>query len=173
MVKVQNNPLASQYEQYVDGDLIFVLRYHMEHGQMWMLSVKTSALEVTPQRVDEFLLQVFQDVHRRRIEVLPFSPRIRAFMVKNTVLLRLVPNKTPGHFPNLPTAAALLQQRKTTVKIGAYKKAKAPKQPLVVHQKTTVQPVKRRNIERKRALRFTTVPRPQPIAGRPKVDSVS
>lgn len=132
MSTIQNNLMTSQYESYIDGELAFVLRYHMEGGQMWMLSVDTPKLMDRTSygpgwRMDAFLHEVFTDVHRRRMEVLPFSPRARAFVMKHPEFLHLVPGKTPGHFPDLRLAAAFSHRRKTVASPSAHTAAKVSK----------------------------------------------
>lgn len=121
MMKVHNNLQASRYEFYVEGLLAATLTYNMDAGRMWMLSVDTFAVEPPLKRTDGFLKEVFRDVHRRRLEVLPFSPAVRSFMVKNDVYLHLLPQSTPGHFPDIRRAAEAERLRRAALKRSKHK----------------------------------------------------
>lgn len=116
MTKVHNNLQASRYEFYAEGLLAATLSYSMDAGRMWMLSVETLAVEPPLKRTDGFLVGVFRDVHRRRLEVLPFSPAVRNFMVENNAYLHLLPKRTPGHFPDLRRAAEAERLRRAALK---------------------------------------------------------
>lgn len=124
-MKVQNNLLASRYELYMDGELSMTLSYHMESGQMWMLSLDATDPGDFKKHTEVFLQDVFKDVLRRRLEVLPFSPKARAFVVGNEAYLRLIPKTTPGHFPDLRLAAAVENHRRAKLKTNGRRKAVA------------------------------------------------
>lgn len=128
MLKVQNNVMGSRYELFDGGKVVLTLRYRMEHGQMWLLSMEDTATLMSQKNLDAFLGEVFKDVHRHRLETLPFCPTVREFMVRNPAYLQLLPKVTPGHFPDLHQAAALHQQRKKTLRPAVPKqKATTPK----------------------------------------------
>lgn len=101
MSTVQNNLEVSRYEMFVGGQLAGTAQYRMENGQLWLMS--TSMLPLTEGRAvpEEFLLEVFNDLRRRRIEVLPFCATAREFMMANPRFIDLVPKTPPGHFPHL------------------------------------------------------------------------
>lgn len=161
MSKVQNNAMSSRYELFADGAAVLTLRYRMEHGQMWMLSMENSAARMTRKNVDAFLVQVFQDVHRRRLEALPFCPTVRDFVVRNPTFLQLLPKETPGHFPDLHRTAALQQRRKKTLRASTSRQ-KASNIKLDNDLAAKSRPVVPRTTERTRAMQLQPAPAPVP-----------
>lgn len=149
MSKVHNNIMSSRYELFAEGTAVLTLRYRMEGGQMWMLGMENSAPHKSHQNVDAFLIQVFKDVHRRRLEALPFCPTVRDFVMRNPTLLQLLPKETPGHFPDLHRAAALQQQRRKTLRASAsQQKATTRKPDHVSIQNSRSEPVPTRVLDR-------------------------
>ncbi len=107
MPTVLNNLDMSRYEMFVDGQLAGILEYRMENDQIWLMSTEMYALAEVMTPVSDLLLGVLQNIRRRRIEVLPFCPVVRKFMVDNPLFLGLVPEDPPGHFPLRRESAAL------------------------------------------------------------------
>lgn len=161
MSKVQNNAMSSRYELFAEGTAVLTLRYRMERGQMWMLSMENSAAHMSPRNVDAFLIQVFKDVHRRRLEALPFCPTVRDFVVRNPTYLQLLPKVTPGHFPDLHRAAALQQRRKKTLRASTSRQ-KVGNIKFDNDLVTTSLPVVPRTTERTRAMQLQPAPAPVP-----------
>lgn len=107
MSTVQNNLALSQYELYVDGQLAGAIKYRMENDQLWLMS--TEMFSLLEGRADpvQFMLGTLRDLSRRRIEVLPFCPLAREFMISTPTFLALVPTDPPGHFPPLRKSASV------------------------------------------------------------------
>lgn len=119
MPTVQNNLEVSRYELYDDGQLAGTLAYRMENGQMWLMEARLLHLtEGNRFTLDEFLVRVFQDLMRRRIEVLPYCPEVRKSILRHPQYLKFIPQTLPGHFPLLSesAAAATVRARKTSKK---------------------------------------------------------
>ena len=110
MSTVQNNLQTSRYEMFVEGQLAGTVQYRMENDQLWLMSTEILPLADGRAVPEEFLLEVLQDLRRRRIEVLPFCAIAREFMMANPRFLGLVPKDPPGHFPLLRDSAALALQ---------------------------------------------------------------
>lgn len=83
------------------------LRYCMHNGQIWLLDTSMSSTYDQQAQLNYFYLWVFQDIQRRRIEVLPFCPKARQYMLANPHFLDFIPNNPPGHFTELKTTAGL------------------------------------------------------------------
>lgn len=99
MSTVQNNLELSRYEMYVEGQLAGVIKYRMENDQLWLMSTEMFTLLEGHADPAHFMLGALRDISRRRIEVLPFCPLAREFMLKTPNFLSLVPTDPPGHFP--------------------------------------------------------------------------
>lgn len=106
MPTVQNNLELSCYEVYERGQIAGILKYRMENGQMWLMSTHMSPLSEGPAVAEGKAIRlVLQDLWRRKIEVLPFCPVVRQFMMKNPLFLEYLPEDPPGHFPLLREGA--------------------------------------------------------------------
>ncbi|AIY03118.1 hypothetical protein ART_3519 [Arthrobacter sp. PAMC 25486] len=107
MSQIQNNLSASRFEFYEAGALSMTLRYCMHNGQIWLLDTSMSSTYDQQAQLNYFYLWVLQDIQRRRIEVLPFCPKARQYMLANPHFLDFIPNNPPGHFTELKTTAGL------------------------------------------------------------------
>lgn len=115
MPKVHNNLERSCYEVYEHGQVVGILKYKMENGQIWLMSTHTSPMAEVPALVETQLIRlVFEDLWRRKVEVLPFCPAVRAFMMANAVFMATLPEDPPGHFPLLRHAERKATRRTTT-----------------------------------------------------------
>lgn len=107
MSQIQNNLSASRFEFYEAGALSMTLRYCMHKGQIWLLDTSMTSTYDQQAQLNYFYLWVLHDIQRRRIEVLPFCPKARQYMLANPHFLDFIPNNPPGHFTELKTTAGL------------------------------------------------------------------
>lgn len=111
MSTVQNNLELSQYEMYVEGQLAGVTKYRMENDQLWLMSTEMFPLLEGSADPAHFMLGTLRDISRRRIEVLPFCPVAREFMLNTPNFLTLVPTDPPGHFPLMRKAVGFATEQ--------------------------------------------------------------
>lgn len=91
MGSVQHNFAKSRFDIYDDGIPAGYLQYQMFDGRMCFVLTELRTSYRSPTFVETFLGGILDDMHHRRLPVLPFCPVVRAFMASRPEYQNLVP----------------------------------------------------------------------------------
>lgn len=98
MHAVAHNSSRSRFEIYDDGCLAGFVRYRMQEGQMWLLSLQMLQDAGGKELAQELIRGTVIDLHRRRVPVLPFCPAVRRFISADRRYRSLVPPEQRSRF---------------------------------------------------------------------------
>lgn len=88
---IENNQELGRYELYEQGDLAGFVQYSMSGDELWCHYIQLKRRYKSESLVEELLLHVLEDVHHRRLAIMPFCPAMRAFMVERPGYAQLIP----------------------------------------------------------------------------------
>lgn len=109
---VRDNVKLSRFELYVDGDNVGHLQYETRRDQIWLLHT-TIDQRFRRSRLDNFFVaHVLENLHRRRIGVMPFCPTVRHYLAWHPEWTALIPVAERSRFRLSPGA----KSRKTTAR---------------------------------------------------------
>lgn len=101
---VRDNMKLSRFELYVDGDNVGHLQYETRQGQIWLLHT-TIEQRFRRSRMDNYFIgNVLENLHRRRLAVMPFCPAVRGYLAGHPEWATLIPASERSRF-RLPTAS--------------------------------------------------------------------
>lgn len=107
---VRDNMKLSRFELYVDGDNIGHLQYETRQGQIWLLHT-TIEQRFKRSRLDNYFIgNVLENLHRRRLAVMPFCPTVRGYLAGHPEWATLIPASERSRFRLTPAS----KSRKTT-----------------------------------------------------------
>ncbi|GAB3259956.1 GNAT family N-acetyltransferase [Arthrobacter pigmenti] len=92
MATVQHNFAASRFDLYDDGQRAGFLKYQMQQGRMCFLLTELAPRIRKRSEIGSILGAIFDDLHHRRMEVLPYCPVVRSFLATQPEYCRLVPS---------------------------------------------------------------------------------
>ena len=109
---VRDNAKLSRFELYVDGDNVGHLQYETRQEQIWLLHT-TIEQRFKRSRLDNYFIgNVLENLHRRRIAVMPFCPTVRGYLAGHPEWTALIPVAERSRFRLTPAA----RSRKTTAR---------------------------------------------------------
>lgn len=107
---VRDNMKLSRFELYVDGDNVGHLQYETRQGQIWLLHT-TIEQRFKRSRLDTYFIgNVLENLHRRRLAVMPFCPAVRGYLTGHPEWTALIPAEERSRFRLTPAG----KSRKTT-----------------------------------------------------------
>lgn len=107
---VRDNMKLSRFELYVDGDNVGYLQYETRQGQIWLLHT-TIEQRFKRARLDSYFVgNVLENLHRRRLAVMPFCPTVRGYLGGHPEWASLIPASERSRFRLTPAS----RSRKTT-----------------------------------------------------------
>lgn len=107
---VRDNMKLSRFELYVDGENVGHLQYETRQGQIWLLHT-TIEQRFKRARLDNYFIgNVLENLHRRRLAVMPFCPAVRIYLGGHPEWATLIPASERSRFRLTPATKA----RKTT-----------------------------------------------------------
>lgn len=107
---VRDNAKLSRFELYVDGDSVGHLQYEARQGQVWLLHTSIEQ-RFKRSRLDSYFVgNVLENLHRRRLAVMPFCPTVRSYLAGHPEWTALIPASERSRFRLTPAA----KSRKTT-----------------------------------------------------------
>lgn len=98
---VRHDPKGSQFVAYVDGNAAGHSHYQLHGNHVWVLSTVMDPHFTEPGVEDLLIEGLLQEVHRRRLALLPYCLRTRAYLSKHHRYLALVPPAERGKFRHL------------------------------------------------------------------------
>lgn len=103
---VRDNVKLSRFELYVDGDNVGHLQYENRSGQIWLLHTSLDQ-HFKRSRLDSyFISSVLENLHRRRLGVMPFCPTVRGYLSGHPQWTVLIPAEERSRFRLTPAAKA-------------------------------------------------------------------
>jgi hypothetical protein len=108
MTTVQHNFAASRFDLYDDGQRAGFLQYEMQQGRMCFLLTELAPRIRKRSEIGSILGAIFDDLHHRRMEVLPHCPVVRSFLAVRPEYCRLVPHDQLQQF-GLESGSALVR----------------------------------------------------------------
>jgi uncharacterized protein len=131
MHAIAHNSSRSRFEIYDDGCLAGFVRYRMQEGEIWLLSLQMLQDSGGKELAQELIRSTVIDLYRRRVPVLPFCPAVRRFISADRRYRSLVPAEQRSRFrldaangPSPAKAAA-----RTTVRAAVGTAARATDRP--------------------------------------------
>lgn len=99
---IQDNARLSRFELYVDGENAGHLQYESRQGQVWLLHTIIEQ-RFRRARLDNFFMgNVLENLHRRRLAVMPFCPVVRGYLVGHPEWTALIPTAERSRFRLTP-----------------------------------------------------------------------
>ncbi len=100
---VRDNLRLNRFELYVDGENAGHLQYEARQGQVWLLHTIIDQRFRRSQLDTYFVGNVLENLHKRRLAVMPFCPVVRGYMVGHPQLTALIPIAERSRFRLMPT----------------------------------------------------------------------
>jgi predicted GNAT family acetyltransferase len=88
---IENNREACRYELYESGDLAGFVQYSMSENEIWVHYTQLKRRYRSEEIIEELLVHILDDVHRRRLAIMPFCRAMRTLMDEKTEYAHLVP----------------------------------------------------------------------------------
>ncbi|WP_309072023.1 N-acetyltransferase [Arthrobacter sp.] len=107
---VRDNMKLSRFELYVDGENVGHLQYESRQGQIWLLHTNIEQRFKRARLDNYFIGNVLENLHRRRLAVMPFCPAVRGYLGGHPEWTTLIPASERSRFRLTPATKA----RKTT-----------------------------------------------------------
>lgn len=108
---VQDNARLSRFELYVDGENAGHLQYEARQGQVWLLHTIIEQ-RFRRSRLDTYFLgHVLENLHKRRLAVMPFCPMVRGYLVGHPQLAALIPASERSRFRLTPPAKTKIRTK--------------------------------------------------------------
>lgn len=104
---VRHDSKASQFVAYVDGNAAGHSDYQLHGNHVWVLSTVMDSRFAEPGVEDLLIEGMLQEVHRRRLALLPYCLRTRAYLSEHHGYLALVPPTERGKFRHLAPNASI------------------------------------------------------------------
>ncbi|NJC22602.1 hypothetical protein BJ994_001678 [Arthrobacter pigmenti] len=99
---VRDNARLSRFELYVDGDHAGHVQYESRNGQIWLLHTMIDR-RFRHARLDTYLVgNVLENLHKRRLSVMPFCPVVRSYLAGHRELTALIPASERSRFRLIP-----------------------------------------------------------------------
>jgi predicted GNAT family acetyltransferase len=95
---IENNREECRYELYESGDLAGFVQYSMSENEMWVHHTQLKRRYRSEGIIEELLLHILDDVHRRRLAIMPFCRAMRALMDEKNQYTHLVPEPRRHRF---------------------------------------------------------------------------
>lgn len=92
MTSVQHNFAKSRFDIYDDGQRAGFLQYEMRQGRMCFLLTELAPRIRNRNNIDSVFGEILDDLHHRRMEILPYCPVVRSFLAMRPEYCRLVPH---------------------------------------------------------------------------------
>lgn len=103
---VRDNLKLSRFELYVDGENVGHLQYETRQDQVWLLHT-TLEQRFKRSRLDSYFIgNVLENLHRRRLAVMPFCPAVRGYLVGHPQWAAMIPVSERSRFRLTPAAKA-------------------------------------------------------------------
>ncbi|WP_051441562.1 GNAT family N-acetyltransferase [Arthrobacter sp. H14] len=104
---VQHNFAQSRFDIYDHGTRAGFLQYEMTDGRMCFILTELAPAYRNRDFAASFLGGILDDMHHRRLAVLPYCPMVRAFMATRPEYFALVPADQRQRFGFIDGAASL------------------------------------------------------------------
>jgi predicted GNAT family acetyltransferase len=102
---IENNQELLRYQLYELGDLAGFVQYSMQGDELWLHYTQLKRRYKSAELIEELLLHVLDDAHRRRLAVMPFCPAMRLFIADHPQYRRMIPEAWQDRFLSAQTAA--------------------------------------------------------------------
>lgn len=107
---VRDNARLNRFELYVDGENVGHLQYETRREQVWLLHTAIEQRFKRARLDSYFVGNVLENLHRRRLAVMPFCPVVRGYLAGHPQWAALIPASERSRFKLTPAA----KSRKTT-----------------------------------------------------------
>lgn len=108
MASVQHNFAKSRFDIYSEGQRAGFLQYEMRQGRMSFLLTELAPRIRNRKNLDSILGEILDDLHHRRMEIMPHCPVVRSFLAVRPEYCRLVPHDQLRQF-GLASGGALMR----------------------------------------------------------------
>jgi predicted GNAT family acetyltransferase len=88
---VCENPKSSRFVAYVDGNVAGHIQYELHGSHIWVLSTLMDPRFEEPGVEDVLIGEMLRETQRRRLALLPFCLRTRAYLSHHPRYLALIP----------------------------------------------------------------------------------
>ena len=95
---IENNQELLRYQLFESGDLAGFVQYSMQGDELWLHYTQLKRRYKSEKLIEELLLHVLEDAHRRRLAVMPFCPAMRLFIAAHPQYRRMVPEAWQERF---------------------------------------------------------------------------
>lgn len=99
---IENNQELRRYQLFEKGDLAGFAQYSMRDNELWLHYTQLKRRHKSEELVELLFAHILDDVHRRRLAIMPFCPAMRIYMAARPEYTYMVPEHWQRRFLSLP-----------------------------------------------------------------------